>query len=155
MSLTLKDTDRGYKALTNRVFGVAKSKPTINVGVLDGDAPHGDDAISVLQIAIFNEFGTNNIPARSFIRAWFDENEAKLREDLVKLMQSVVQGTRTKEQILELLGQRCVAEIQERISAGIDPPNAASTVAKKGSSTPLVNEGLLRSAISYRVDEGG
>jgi len=160
MGLTLKDTDRGYAALVARVFAAAKEKPTISVGLLEGDGaqPHGekdvDEAVTVLQVAIWNHFGTDNIPARPFITAWFDESESALRADLVVLMQSVVRGERTSAQILELMGQRCVAQIQARMAEGVPPPNAPSTIKAKGSSTPLVNEGILRSSVSYRVEGG-
>ena len=43
--------------------------------------------------------------------------------------------------------------MQEAISAGIDPPNAESTIKAKGSSTPLVDDGTLRQSITYVIDE--
>lgn len=113
-----------------------------------------DELLTVIQVATWMEFGTEDVPARSFIRSWFDENEAKLRQELQTLMVTVISGKRTKEQILEILGQRCVASIQERISAGIAPENSPRTVARKGSSTPLIDTGQLRSSIHYRIDEG-
>jgi hypothetical protein len=162
MAAQLKDVDRGYGALVQRVFGMAAKRARVDVGILDGDRPHSggggedsvDHAVSILQVAIWNEFGTATIPERSFIRAWFDENEGKLRQELAVLMRSVLEGKRTREQILELVGQRAVAQIQARIAAGIAPENAPSTVEKKGSSTPLINTGALRSAVSYRVEHG-
>ena len=151
----IRDVDHGYRDLLRRVFGAAARRTRIDIGLLSesGGEPDGDSGATVLDVGIFNEFGTDTIPERSFIRAWFDEAEPKLREDLTELMKSVIAGKRTKEQILELLGQKTVGEIQERISAGIDPPNAPSTIAKKGSSTPLIDTGTLRSSISYRVEE--
>ena len=156
MATKVTDTDHGYRALCERVFGFGK--PRVDMGILerDGGEPHGGvgDALTVLEVAIFNEFGTENIPARSFIRAWFDEQEADLRRDLSTLMRLVVAGKQTKERILELLAQKAVGEIQARIAAGIGPANAPSTIARKGSSTPLVDTGVLRSSVSYRVDQG-
>jgi hypothetical protein len=149
-ALDLRDEDHGAAALVQRVFGIAK--PTITVGILEGDEPHGDDPVSILEVAVWNEFGTATAPARSFIRAYFDENEAALREDLTKLLQSVVLGRRTKEQALELLALHIVGQIQARMAAGIDPPNAPSTIARKGSSTPLIGiTGILRSSVTYKV----
>jgi hypothetical protein len=117
-------------------------------------AGSGDSALAtVLEVAIFNEFGTNSIPARSFLRAWFDENREKIGTTAAKLMKSVVKGERTRDEVLELLGQWAVGQIQLRISAGIGPPNAASTVAQKGSSKPLIDSGVLRSSVTYRVDK--
>ena len=164
MSAAVSDVDHGYAALVARVFSVRMARPVIEVGILDvaGDRPHAQgDALTVFDVGMINEFGAtftasdgtkHEIPARSFIRAWFDEQEPELRDDLVKLLQAVVRGERTGPQILELLGQRMVGQIQERISDGIDPENAASTVARKGSSTPVIDTGVLRSSVSYRVN---
>jgi hypothetical protein len=66
-------------------------------------------------------------------------------------MRTVIEGKRTSDQVLEILGQRAVGQIQERIASGIAPANAPSTVAKKGSSTPLIDTGVLRSSITYQV----
>jgi hypothetical protein len=148
-AVRIRDTDHGYARLVEAVY--AFGHPKILIGVLDGERPHGDDQVTIQQIAEWMEFGTEHIPARSFIRAYFDENEDKLRADLKKLLPSVLLGKRTKQQVLEIIGQRAVAEIQARISAGIDPPNALSTIERKGSSTPLVDTGILRASVTYKV----
>ena len=153
MSVEIKDTDHGYKDLVKRVFG-AGTKARIDVGILE-DGAHGDDAASILEIGTFNEFGTETIRERSFIRAWFDEEEPELRIKFAELMKSVVEGKRTKDEILELMGLYCVGQIQKRMADGVPPPNAPSTIKKKGSSTPLIDTGVLRSSISHRVVEGG
>lgn len=160
----ITDEDNGYKAMTDRVFGIAKAKPTIVVGILsdEGEQPHGDDdTLTVLQVAIFNEFGTHDrngkvrVPERSFLRAWFDEQEPQLRKDLLVLCKSVIAGKRTAKDILDIMGLRMVGQIQQRMADGIPPPNADSTIAKKGSSTPLIDHGILRSSVSYKIEEGG
>jgi hypothetical protein len=157
----VRSVDHGYDALLKRVFGFGH--PTVVMGILEADGakakkPWPEEAevepgLTVIDVANWMEFGTDDDPPRSFIRKWFDEASPKMREDFVKLMQSVVRGTRTKEQILELLGQRAVGEIQARISAGIDPPNTLATRKRKGSSKPLIASGQLRSSITYAVRE--
>lgn len=156
MAAQVQDVDKGYQKLVERVFAAALRKPVVTIGIhaSEGSASHGDAigaALTVLQIGIFNEFGTASIPERSFIRAWFDENEASIRKDLTILMRTVIEGKRASDQVLEILGQRAVGQIQERIASGIAPANAPSTVAKKGSSTPLIDTGVLRSSITYQV----
>ena len=153
MAARVTDIDRGYRALVERVFEAAKTKPVVRVGIHESDGDRDDRGARVIDIATWNEFGTDRIPARSFVRAWFDGAEGQLREDLVTLMQSVVSGKRTREQILEILGQVAVGGMQARIAQHIDPPNAASTVKRKGSSTPLIDTGALRSSITYDVKE--
>ncbi len=155
-------TDHGYDALRKRIFGFGK--PQIATGILEAEGaqpktaePGEENAepVTVIDVADWNEFGTDEIPARSFIRAWFDQAEPEMREDLRKLMRGVAAGTHTKEQVLELLGVKAVGGIQKRIADGIDPPNAPETIERKGSSKPLINTGQLRSSVSYAIREGG
>jgi len=95
----LKDTDHGWKARLKGLLAL-KAPAHIDVGILDtGEAEA--DGTSVLDVALWNEFGTATIPERSFIRAWFDEAEPALREDFTKLMQGVAAGKRTRAEVLD------------------------------------------------------
>jgi hypothetical protein len=159
--VSVRDTDRGYRELLKRVKMPAVA---IATGVLakDGAQPKQgtEGALELIEVAVWNEFGTSRAPARSFIRAWFDAEEPTLREKLTVLLQEVVAGKLTRDQALERMGLYCVGAIQKRIAEGIAPENAPSTIEKKtkgagGSTTPLVDTGQLRSSISYEVRQGG
>jgi hypothetical protein len=163
--VTVVDKDNGYKALTKRIWGMGR--PSIAVGILTGQGAEerhaasagpqkteAKESLTTLQVAIWNEFGTARMPSRSFIRAWFDEKAGELRGDMRKLMVLVVAGKMSKEQALELIAVRAVGQIQERMAAGVPPPNFPTTVARKGSSTPLIDTGQLRASITSRVDPG-
>lgn len=128
----------------NEIFGQAPARADLS-----------DESLTVIEVAVWNEFGTEDVPARSFIRAWFDENYDKIRDVLRNLLYTVTLGHRTKEQALELAGLWCVGSIQQRIADGIAPENAASTIKAKGSSTPLINSGQMRSSVTHQVLEGG
>jgi hypothetical protein len=162
--------DNGYDALRKRVFGFGR--PQIATGILEAQgaeakmpapgAAESDEALTLIDVADWMEFGftivhpngsEEEVPARSFIRAWFDQAEPEMREDLRKLMRGVIAGTHTKEQVLNLLGLKAVGGIQKRIADGIDPPNAPSTIARKGSSKPLIASGQLRSGVSFAIRE--
>lgn len=149
--MTVKDVDKGYRKLVDRVYGL--EKPEIKIGVFESDADHEyDDGITLIEVAITNEFGTDRIPERSFIRAWFDENAEKCRESIRVMMVAVLEGKYTKHQALELVAQKWVGEIQKRMAEGIPPPNAPATIEMKGSSVPLTDTGQLRSSITYAID---
>lgn len=148
-----RDTDNGYKALVERIYGLKKPKVAVGIFEADGGQPHGN-GVTVADVAAWNEFGTETIPERSFLRAWFDENIERAREALHRLMLRVVEGKLTKEQALEQFGLWVQAEIQKRIAQGIPPPNAQSTIDAKGSSKPLIDTGQLRSSITFGVDGG-
>lgn len=158
MAARFSDKDHGYAELVKRVVGM---KPvSIATGLLakDGEkAAFGSKELSLIEVAVVNHFGSSDghIPARRFITDWFDANESHLREMLVTLMRQAVKGDLTREQVLNQMGAYCVGSIQENIAKGVPPPNAPSTIAKKKSSTPLVNTGQLRSAMSFEVREGG
>ena len=159
--MRVESRDNGYNDLVKRVIGL---KPvTIRVGILekDGAASHDGSDRTLIEIATWNHFGVLakngegwHIPPRPFITDWFDENEAALRSKLTVLMQSVVAGKRTRDQVLQIMGAYCVGQIQARMAESIPPPNAPSTIKQKGSSTTLINSGQLRSAVSFDVREG-
>jgi hypothetical protein len=102
------------------------------------------------EIAERHEFGLG-VPQRSFIRAWYNENQSKILDDIRKLTKAALDGKMPAKRAFELLGARFQGDIQKRMSAGIAPANAPATVKRKGSSTPLIDTGQLRSAISWRL----
>lgn len=150
-----RDIDQGYKELVRRVFDLKSPKVAVGIFEADGAQEHdGERGTTVLDVAVWNEFGTDTIPERSFLRGWFDENIDRAREAMRRLMVQVVEGKITKSRALDLFGLWVQAEIQKRIAQGIPPPNAPSTIENKGSSKPLIDTGQLRSSITYGVDAG-
>lgn len=150
----VRDVDQGYRALIDRVF--AAGKPKVMVGIFEADgAREVAPGTALIDIAVWNEFGTDTIPARSFIRAWFDENIEVCRENLVKLVQgALIRGETDMTTALERFGLWMQGQIQVRIARGIPPENAPATVAKKGSSKPLIDTGQLRSSVTFAIDFG-
>jgi len=153
MSVKITDKDHGFKALSARVKSLAKGH-SLSVGIHAKDGqktyPVGSP-LSVLQIAVIHEFGLG-VPERSFIRAYFTENEPRLLKMVSAVAKEVAKGTYSEKVGLERLGQQIVAEIQVRISQRIPPPLAQSTIDRKGSDVPLIDTGQLRSSITYKVD---
>lgn len=146
--MAVRDQDQGYDALVKRVF--ALGSPKISVGIHEADGAQEHDGLSVVALASIHEFGIG-VPERSFIRAWFDENDVRAKEALRLLLVSVVEGKRQPAQALELFALWAVGEIQARMARGIPPALAARTIADKGSSVPLIDTGQLRSSISYEI----
>lgn len=143
--------DKGLDALTKRLAEIGKGY-TLTVGVHgeEGGAPAKGSGTTLLEVATINEFGLG-VPERSFIRDWADASESKRKEDLRKVGQAILTGAFDVPTGLGRLGALYQGEIQNRMAAGIPPPNAASTIARKGSSTPLIDTGQLRSSILWKV----
>lgn len=155
MSARIRDIDHGFAAMRKRLAEAAKGAGvSVGVHANEGDAQHkepaGEKPVTVLDVAIWNEFGLG-VPERSFLRAWVDENDSLNREKLRRAVQLVIRGEMTLERALELVGLSMVGGIQKEIARGIPPENAAETVKRKSSSTPLIDTGQLRQSITYLV----
>lgn len=152
----IRDLDRGYRKLMTQALDMAKGMSvTVGIHEAEGQKSHGE--LSVIDVGTINEFGgpNNNPPRRSFIRDWADENRTAHEENLRKIAVAVLYGkTPSMKVAFDRFGLRCVGEVQKRISDGIAPPQAESTIARKGSSTPLIDSGLLRASIAHKVNEG-
>lgn len=155
-SVRIKDTDRGFEALKARLGKAAAAR--LSVGVHEAEGSESEDGeTTVLDVAAINEFGgpDDNPPRRSFIADWADENADEHKELLRKSAAAVVKGTLPSNEVaLERLGLRFVGDVQKRMIAGIAPENAASTIARKGSSTPLIDDGQVLSSITHQVTTG-
>lgn len=152
-SVSVTDQDRGLNAMLERLDRSAFGAKLI-VGLVgdEAEASHAGGELSISEIGEIHEFGLG-VPRRSFIADWVDENEERHRSQIRKIAEQVMKGKiESWDQGLERLGVLYVAEVQKRIAVGIDPPLAPSTIARKGSSKPLIDTGALRSAITYKVE---
>lgn len=137
----------GIEALVKR----AKTSGTVDVGIIDA-GKHQDSEANIAQIGFWNEFGTITIPERSFMRATTKEKRKEIKALRNKLLKKVQAGEISTEQALGLLGDFVRDLIQQKIVSLKSPANADSTVAKKGSSNPLIDTGQLRNSITFEVN---
>lgn len=106
------------------------------------------DGTFVSQVANQHEFGIG-VPERPFIR-----NAIKNAEDGVsELMEGHLktQSRQADRRIADTVGAHVAGEIQREIVRLREPPNAPSTIARKGSSNPLVDTGVMRQSVTWRV----
>lgn len=170
------DRDHGWIAFFRRVKEIEGSY--VKVGVLDDGKDSGGD-LTVGQIAVVNEFGTETVPARSFVRSTFDSKREEMTALGQKLIGAVVDGKMQTKKALDVMGAKLSAAMKLKITdgAGVPPPNAPSTVAKKQKSgpvkgvpfrdnrgrfsktgmgvRPLVDTGRLLNSITYVAIVGG
>lgn len=143
--MAVRDVDKGFKKLMATMRKVdSRPEREITVGVHSDEGGNYEGA-SIQDVATFHEFGTATIPARSFVRAWFDTTES---ENNAKIGRALEQGIKTGDfdQPLKQLATVFAADVQKRIIGGIPPP----LVSRSG--TPLVDTGQLKSAIAAKLD---
>ena len=122
------------------------------VGVFD-DGRSYPDGTKVIEVAIWNHFGTQNIPARPFVTASLELARPELRALYARLVAGVLAGKITDAFAAQYLGQWAVKEIVDNINRGLFQANAPSTVASKGSDAPLIDTGQLKASIRAEVDK--
>ena len=150
--VTIKSVDHGYDKTVKTLKKLGK--PTgVAIGILAKDANRKSSSgeTTLLKVGTWNELGTDTIPARSFIRETFDMHRDEGMRRLTGLMRQVARGELDEEVALNRFGLWFQGVVQARMAESIPPPNAPSTIKKKGSDTTLIDHGLLRSAISYEI----
>ena len=142
----------GGDKLAARLAELAKKvdRPaTLSVGFLEGTSY--PDGKPVAMIAAIQEFGApaRNIPPRPFFRQTIASNSDNW-PDLVEglLVSTNYDPTKT----LLKTGEEIKGELQDSIIGFSDPPNAPSTIAKKGFDDPLISSGFMLQSINYKVE---
>lgn len=149
--MTVTVRDRGASGLVRTAIAL-RAGPSVDVGILGSDSRSDAEGITNALLAQWAEFGIGQ-PQRSWLRAFVDERQAEIEAVVKAETREILAGRRTQAQALRRLGVWLQGQIQARIAAGIQPPNAEETIRRKGSSTPLIDTGHLRASITHRVNE--
>jgi hypothetical protein len=131
-------------------------KAYVTVGFHD-DAGQYDDGTQVIEVALWNEFGTRSMPQRSFIRSAIEENVDKINQWREDALVNIIENGWDVKKALDGLGFNIQVLIQNKIKSNVPPPNAPSTVAAKrreGSSNwghTLMDTELMIQSLTYRT----
>ena len=133
-----------------------KEKHFVDIGVFESGVTPGGQSIA--EYGAYNEFGSitrpDHPPKRSFIRMPLSEHGDKIVNYVEKHAREHLEASDVKA-IFEDIGIGGESVIQEAFDTrgfGTWPENKPSTVARKGSDTPLIDDGTLRHAIAHRVE---
>lgn len=146
---SVKVDDKKWRRIKRDI--ATMSRLGTKVGI-QSDAGADSENNPIIVRAVANEFGTGRIPERSFVRASFDEKEKLLKRTIDRLWQGVLAGRLTPGQALHLLGQMHEGHVKEKIVDLKEPPNAPSTIKKKGSSNPLIDTSQMLNSVRYKVE---
>lgn len=164
---------KGVNNLCDKLKKELKSVKGARAGYIKNKKyPNG---LSLQQNALIQEFGAR-IPVTDKMRGWFMaqgcplkkstteiiipprpflRKSLKAQKEWVKYVNEMFDanqdGTMTLRQIAMNIALMMQDAIQEAISSNIPPPNSEMTIAKKKSSSTLINTGLLRSSVQAEV----
>ena len=146
MASSTKDIDKGYKAFRAELQRARNA--TVEIGIHEDKF---NDGLSVAEYGAYNEFGTKDIPERSFMRSTFDEKQSQINADMAKRYDQVKTGKIGVHRALSLVGERHAQDIQDKIGSNIAPKNSDATIARKKSSKTLIDTGIMRQSIRHKV----
>lgn len=149
--------DKGMQKYKERLETLRlHNKLAVRAGVLGGTT-RDDTDLTNAQIASIHEYGLGKVPARPFIRPPFDKNHKTYVDMLAKGLRKAMRNLnpRAFPMLLELIGQKMVADIKNYVTqgTGVPPPLSPATIKRKGSSRPLVDTGQLLNSVTYQVVE--
>ena len=118
---------------------------TIEVGFFKGTHtyPNGKD---VTEVAKKNDKGIG-VPERPFMIPAGN----KAANKTINITVHSIAGGMDESQALSRAGIMFKNAIQREITNLKEPPNAQSTILKKGSSNPLIDTGLMRSKVEWKL----
>lgn len=148
-TISIKDKDLGLNRILSDVDRL--SNASIDAGILSTNNRTMDDGTTVAEYAFFNEIGTKNIPARPFIASTSDNKGIEWDGLIRRGFKRVLAGNLPIEHFFVGIGQRVVGDIKKTITNLSNPPNKPSTIARKKSSNPLIDTGLMRQLVAFEV----
>ena len=134
---------------------VAKLKKlSVKVGIVSNSVGPYENGQTALDVGLIHEYGTEDIPRRSFLRAPFLTKKKEMDSFIQKQFQKVIEDGFPAEKAMELIGVKAQSISQEAFTTGGFGQWAElsqSTIEKKGSSQILLDTGTLRNSITYEV----
>ncbi len=124
---------------------------TVGIHAEEGQEQH-DGGLTNAEVGTFHEFGLG-VPQRSFIRAYFDENEALIVAKLEQAAQRVLDGADDK-----LEAQRFAVWLESQVkefilNRNVEPELSDATKKRRGeNAVPLVDSSQMLGSIRGKVD---
>lgn len=139
--INIKEVEKELKKILKK-----ENLKSLEVGFLESAKyPNGQ---SVAKVAYWNNYGIG-MPSRPFFTNAVANNSEKWNNAIKSILQKQEKINFTA--VLDTLGNLIVADIQKSITDIRTPPNSKITIEKKKSSNPLIDTGLMRSSVTYRI----
>lgn len=122
----------------------------VRTGFFEGSRYEGGKTVA--SVARYNEFGLG-VPRRSFMRPAVHRNRQMLIERLRNDYKKAIYHNTNTMDVLEVFGQVVQGLIQNQIINTTYPPNAPSTIKRKGFNAPLRDTRLMLHSVRYQTEE--
>lgn len=156
MRFEARTTDNGKRAFDELVKSVGDVDGAyVDIGLHDDGATEEGGEYLLAEIGAVHEFGTKPgtvpaIPERSWLRSTSDERQERWGQRSDRALRKIEDGGDPLQE-LTAVGELCASDVKRKITTLREPPNAPSTIARKGSSNPLIDTGTMRANVRSRV----
>lgn len=175
--ITVKLTQVSDSKVIDNLIKAAKEKLYIYVGVQKDSKERTDEKITNAEVAAANEFGTDKIHERSFIRSTMKEQRQKYKAMNIAAAKKILRSKLDHETLIKLhlatLGQKAEDDIKYKITQIRTPELAKSTIearrrkllqTAKGKKKiarimaasldkPLIESGQMKDSIRYIISK--
>ncbi|KQT52218.1 MULTISPECIES: hypothetical protein [unclassified Aureimonas] len=152
--------DRNQKLDVAKIAALLKGPTKVKVGF-----PAGKVESDIVQRAVWNEFGTRGgasgggwggpVPERPFMRNTMRAKRGKYQKSMAAGARAILRGSTAIGEVLRGLGVSAQGDMQHEISTLTSPPNSPVTIKLKGAGKkPLIDEGDMRTRLTFMVDDG-
>lgn len=122
----------------------------VRVGFFEGTQYEGGKTVA--SVARYNEFGLG-VPRRSFMRPAVHNNRQILVDRLRSEYKKAFKDNGNTMDVLSIFGQLVQGLVQNQIINTNYPPNAPSTIKKKGFNAPLRDTRLMLHSVRHQEEE--
>lgn len=145
---TVSGSNEAFDALTKAINDFITDE-FVTVGIHEEAGQHSEAGISNAQLGAVQEFGTDNghIPPRP----WLTPGVESGNKEYLKIITDAAEKQEPLSDALAKVAVVAEAKVKIYMTNLKTPPNAASTIKKKGSSNPLIDTGELRSSVTSKV----
>lgn len=116
------------------------------------ETAHYPDGTAVAYVATIHEFGVGPIPARPFMRPAVAEHGQEWLDQLAAGARASLNGGQSPAQVMELVALGAAGNVAEAIQAVTSPALKPVTVARKGSTKPLIDTGQMFQSVTGKVE---
>lgn len=114
--------------------------------------PHYPTGASIIDVAIWNEFGTSGgIPPRPFMKNAGPQLQENFKRQMQAAQPRINSGDLDVATAYNAIALESEGIIRTSIDTGGYAPNHTQTIKRKGSATPLIDTGAMRAAATSKV----
>lgn len=150
--LKIRDHDNGWSELLE----AAQLGAAIEIGIHDPEAskkhPMSDTGMTIGEMGYLHEFGMGGQHRRSFLRAWIDQNQQVIREDMASAVKKVLSRKVSRKDAMEKIGFKWTKGVRDYIFTGkVRPKTGAAYAARKGHDKGVLESGEIANSITFKL----